>query len=80
MDFLLHCLLDKINLHALCKNNCVRKIVNDGLSKTLIRALPYGNVWVDEPSPFVVSAVANSSVAYLTLKTVPQHIVLIPKV
>ena len=34
-------------------------IVNDGLPKTLIRALPYGTVWVDECSPFVVPGVAN---------------------
>ena len=35
--------------HLLCNNNSVRKIVNDGLSKTPVRALPYGTVWVDEP-------------------------------
>ena len=29
-------------------------------SKTLVRALLYGTVWVDEPSPFVVSEVANT--------------------
>ena len=34
-------------------------IVNDGLPKTLIKALPYGTVWVDECSPFVVPGVAN---------------------
>ena len=40
---------------VLCrKNNSVLKIVGDGLLKTLIRALPYGTVWVDESSPFVV--------------------------
>ena len=47
--------------HVLCKNNSVRRIVNDRLSKTLVGALPYGTVWVDEPSPFVVSGVANIS-------------------
>ena len=32
---------------VLCrKNNSVLKIVSDGLLKTLIRALPYGTVWV----------------------------------
>ena len=31
----------------------------DGLSQTLVRALPYRTVWVDEPSPFVVSGVAT---------------------
>ena len=47
--------------HVLCKNNIVRKIVNvvnDGLSKTLIGALSYGMVWVDEASPFIVNGVA----------------------
>ena len=37
------------------QNNNVRKIVNVRLSKTLVGALPYGTVWVDEPSSFVVS-------------------------
>ena len=41
------------------QNNSVRKIVNDGLSKTLVGALPYGTVWVDEPSPILVCGVAN---------------------
>ena len=45
----------EIKLHALCKSNSVRMIVNGELSKTLVRALPYETVWVDEPSPFVVS-------------------------
>ena len=40
------------------KNNSVRKIVNDGLLKTLVRALPCGIVWMDKPNPFVVSGVA----------------------
>ena len=40
--------------HLLC-NNSVRKIFNDGLSKTLVGTLPYWTVWVDEPGPFVVS-------------------------
>ena len=45
--------------HVMCKNNTVRKIVNDGLSKTVVRALPYGIVWVDESSLFVIYGVAN---------------------
>ena len=43
----------------MCKNDSVHKIVKDGLSKTLVRALLSGTVWVDEPSPFVVSGIAN---------------------
>ena len=43
--------LDGKKSHVLCTNSSVRKIVNDGLSKTLVRALPYGTVWVDKPSP-----------------------------
>ena len=43
-----------------CKSNSVRKTVNDGLSRTLVRALPHGTVWMDEPSLFVVSGVANT--------------------
>ena len=36
------------------EDNSVGKIVNDGLDpKTLVRALPYATVWIDEPSPFV---------------------------
>ena len=45
--------------HVLSKNISVRKIVHDRLSKTLVRTLPYGTVWVDRPSPFVVSEVVN---------------------
>ena len=40
----------------------VWKIFYDGLSKTLVEALPYGTVWVDEPNPlwsFVVFGVTN---------------------
>ena len=48
----------------LCKIYCVRKIVNDGLFKTFNRALPSGTVWVVEPSPFVVSGVANFTVKH----------------
>ena len=44
------------NLLLSCKNNCVQKITN-----APVRALPCGIVWVDEPSPFVVSGVANCS-------------------
>ena len=46
---------------VLCKNIGVWKIVNDGLSKLLVRALHYGTVWVDNPSPCVVFGVANYS-------------------
>ena len=35
-----------------------------GLSKTLVRRLPCRTVWVDEPSHFVVSGVANSNCKY----------------
>ena len=50
--------LYEIKVHVLCKNNSVRKIVNDRLSKTFVRAPLYGTVWVDRHSPFVVSGVA----------------------
>ena len=35
----------------------VRKIVNDGVSETLVEALPYWTVWVDGSGPlnFVIS-------------------------
>ena len=33
----------------------VRKNVNDGLSKTLVGALPHWTVWMDERSTFLVS-------------------------
>ena len=58
--YLLHSFLDEIKLHALCKNNSIRKTVNDGLSKILVRALTYGYVWVDDSSLFLVSGVANT--------------------
>ena len=45
--------------HVLCKNNSVRTIVNDRLLKTLVDALISGIVWVDVPSPSVISGVAN---------------------
>ena len=53
---LLH-FLDWKKSHVLCKCNSVgvRKVVKDGSSKALIRALPYGTVWVDEPSPYSYS-------------------------
>ena len=54
MDFLIAFLDEKKSR----KNNSVRKIV-DGLSKTVVRALPYATVWVDKPSPFVFSIMAN---------------------
>ena len=38
----------------LCAKTVVFGIVNDGLSKTLVRALPCGTVLVDEPSPVEV--------------------------
>ena len=41
------------------KKRSVQKIVNDGLSKALVRALPCWTVWMDEPSPLVVYEVAN---------------------
>ena len=46
--------------------NRVWKLVNDdfGLSKTLVRRLLCRTVWVDEPSHFVVSGVANSNCKY----------------
>ena len=50
---MLQCILDEIKLHALCQNNSVQKIVYDEFTKTLVRALPHGIVWVDEPSLFV---------------------------
>ena len=59
-DFLISLLYGWKQSHVLFKNNRVREIVNDGLSKTLVRALPHDTVWVDEPIPFVVSGVANS--------------------
>ena len=43
-------------MYILCKNNSVWKYVAD---QTLIRALRYGTVWVNEHSPFVVSVMAN---------------------
>ena len=59
VDFLNALLFGWEKSYVLCKNNSVRKIVNDGLSKTPARALPYWTVWMDEPSPFVVSRVAK---------------------
>ena len=54
VDFLTAVLFGWEKSHLLC-NNSVRKIVNDRLSKTLVRTLPYRTVGVDEPGPFVVS-------------------------
>ena len=48
--------------HVLCNNISVRRIINDGFSRTLDRALTYGTVWVDESSHFVVSGVASCTV------------------
>ena len=36
------------------QNDTVRKVVSDGVSKTLFRALLYGTNWMDEPNPFVI--------------------------
>ena len=48
------------------KKSSAPKIVNDGVSKTFVRALPYGTVWVDKAGrPFVVSGVANCHYSYL---------------
>ena len=44
MDFLIALFFDGKS-HVLCKNNSVQKTINNGLSKTLIRSLPYGTVW-----------------------------------
>ena len=52
MDFLIQLFLDGKN-HKYCAKKNNRKIINDGLSKTFVRTLPYGAVWVDKPSPFV---------------------------
>ena len=53
--------MDGKKSHVLCKSNSVRKIANDRLLnlKILVNALPSGIVWVDVPSPSVVSGVAN---------------------
>ena len=51
--------LDGKKSHVLCKNNSVRKIVNDRLLKTLVSALTSVTVCIDVPSPSVVSGVAN---------------------
>ena len=62
MDFLITLgFLDGKKSHVLCKNSSVQKTVSDGLSKTLVGPLPYGTVWVDKPSRFVVVGVANVS-------------------
>ena len=43
-----------------CAKTSVRKTINDRLIKTLVSALLSGIVWVDVPSPTLVSGVANS--------------------
>ena len=49
--------------HLYCAKTIVfGRLLNDGLSKAFIRALPFGTVWEDEPSPSVVPGVANRSV------------------
>ena len=53
----MHCFLDGKKSYVLCKNNIVRKIVNDELSKTLFRILPYRAVCLDEQNSFIVSGV-----------------------
>ena len=50
--FEMHLFSDGKKSHVLCRNNNIRKIVNDGLSKTLVRDLSYWIVWVDETSIF----------------------------
>ena len=72
--------MDKIKSHVLCKYISVWKIVNDGISKTLVSALPSGTVWVDERSPFVLSWVVNlsrhcSSIHYSLCITCPSNTV-----
>ena len=63
MDFLIVVFFgSKKKSHVLYNNISVRRIINDGFSKTLVRALPYGTVWVDESSHFVVSGVASCTV------------------
>ena len=49
-DFLTAVLFVWEKSHVLCKRTVgVRKIVNDGLSKTRVGALRYWTVWMDEP-------------------------------
>ena len=49
-DFLTAVLFVWEKSHVLCKKTVdVRKIVNDGLSKTRVGALRYWTVWMDEP-------------------------------
>ena len=69
IDFLfISVFLDGKKSHELCNSYSVRKIVNVGVYTTLVRAaLLYGTFWVDEPSPFVVSGVANYRTCYLNL-------------
>ena len=49
VDFLTAVLFGWEKSYVLCKNNSRRSelISNDGLSKTLVGALPYWTVWVD---------------------------------
>ena len=42
-------------MYCVKTSQCSELIFNDALSKTLVGALPYWTVWMDEPSPFVVS-------------------------
>ena len=45
LDFLITLFFGWKKLHVLCKNNSVRKVVNDRLSKIFVnRALPYGTI------------------------------------
>ena len=49
-DFLTAVLFVWEKSHVLCKRTVsVRKIVNDGLSKSRVGALRYRTVWMDEP-------------------------------
>ena len=49
----------------MCENNSVWKI--EGLPKTIDRALPYGAVWVDKMSPFLVSGVVEFGTDFMYL-------------
>ena len=45
--------MDEIKVYELCKNNSVRKIASEGLSKTVVNyKMLSWTVWVDKPSPF----------------------------
>ena len=60
MDFLFALFIGWEKVTCIVQNNSVRKIVNDRLFNTLVSAVPSGTVWVDAPSPSVVSEVARN--------------------